>query len=528
MILLAWSTGGSFAQPVITIQPHGLTNLAGTTASFSVTATSALPLAYQWIFDSVNPLANATNADLVLTNVQSLNAGGYSVVITNVEGSVTSAVAVLTILTPPMIVKQPINQTASLFADATFGVTVKGDAPFGYQWRFNDANLVGLTNTTLAVTNIQLTSAGNYNVVVTNFSGSVTSQVATLTITPFNSIYCFGWSFTDTSGHNSSGAPCTWYDNPLFYQNHACNGPMWPEFLSTNLGLVYAGANNYARCGANLLDIENQVINFPSPRKPQLSLYCLQAAGPDAPVAGLVNALTNEVAGNQLLQTTLLANSNSVNRLYTKGARSILIPLDYYMMVGGPFGVEPVFLSSFGTNRALDLKMIEYYARFNAAFVASMNAYSETRPDVRIQYVDNGSRIGNVLSDTVAYGFTVDTIDAIHDPALTDKSFTGPGADYVFWVGGHPTSKLHNLIAAWAQEALTNSILEKLEVTIVGGLLSLQMNHLQIGRDYTLEKSDDLRVWTDVLSFTADAGTNQWTSALGAAVAGYYRMKWEP
>jgi phospholipase/lecithinase/hemolysin len=302
---------------------------------------------------------------------------------------------------------------------------------------------------------------------------------------------------------------------------------MWPEFLSTNLGLAYVGANNYARCGANLFDVQNQVIHFPVPRKPQLSLYCLQGAGPDAPLAGLVNALTNEVAGDQLLQATLLANSNSVNRLYTKGARSILIPLDYYMMLGGPMGVEPLFLSDFGTNRALDLKLIEYYARFNAALIDAMNTYSQSRPDVRIFYVDNGSHIGNVLSDLNAYGFTVATIDAIHDPALTDKSFTGPGADYVFWIGGHPTSKLHRLIMEWALEALTNSVLEKLEMTVVDGLPSIQMNHLQIGRDYTLQKSDDLRAWSDVLSFTADAGTNQWTAATGAAVASYYRMKWE-
>src|SRR5438309_7071658 len=88
----------------------------------------------------------------------------------------------------PVITGQPANQTASLFADANFRVTVNGDAPLSYQWRFNDADLVGRTNSTLTVTTVQRADAGNYSVVVANLSGSVTSQVATLRITPFNSI----------------------------------------------------------------------------------------------------------------------------------------------------------------------------------------------------------------------------------------------------------------------------------------------------------------------------------------------------
>ena len=50
--------------------------------------------------------------------------------------------------------------------------------------------------------------------VVTNLSGSVTSQVATLTITPFNSIYCFGFSWTDT--HNCGSD----FTSPDYYTGH--------------------------------------------------------------------------------------------------------------------------------------------------------------------------------------------------------------------------------------------------------------------------------------------------------------------
>jgi hypothetical protein len=55
-------------------------------------------------------------------------------------------------------------------------------APFSYQWNFNGTNIDGATNSLLTLTNVQAADAGNYSVVITNFGGSVTSDVATLTL----------------------------------------------------------------------------------------------------------------------------------------------------------------------------------------------------------------------------------------------------------------------------------------------------------------------------------------------------------
>ena len=81
------------------------------------------------------------------------------------------------------ILTQPANQTAIQGSNATFNVTADGIAPLSYQWWFNGTTqLAGATNTSLTLTSVQPTNAGNYSVVVTNNYGSVTSSIATLTV----------------------------------------------------------------------------------------------------------------------------------------------------------------------------------------------------------------------------------------------------------------------------------------------------------------------------------------------------------
>jgi hypothetical protein len=168
--------------PSITIQPTNQTAVQGGNVTFSVTATGTAPLNYQWRFNTTNLLIGATNSTLIMTNVQTTNAGNYSVVVTNVIGSATSSNAVLTVNVPPTITTQPTNQTVRQGSNAVFTVTAAGTAPLSYRWLFNGTNMTGATNTSLTITNAQTTNAGNYSVVVTNVAGSVTSSIATLTI----------------------------------------------------------------------------------------------------------------------------------------------------------------------------------------------------------------------------------------------------------------------------------------------------------------------------------------------------------
>src|SRR5262249_6722655 len=156
----------------------------------------------------------------------------------------------------------------------------------------------------------------------------------------------------------------------------------------------------------------------------------------------------------------------------------------------------------------------DYSARFKVQFSIAMAGYTEARPDLRLLFFDGASKWNEILNDPIRFGFTNTTVSALNDPNLVDKSFTGPGALYLYWDDAHATTKAHSLMAEWNLDVLTNTILETLEATIANGSPAIQMNHLQIGRDYTVQTSADLITWTDLYTFTASAGKNQWQDAM--------------
>ena len=88
--------------PQITAQPTNQIVSPGSNASFTVTATGTTPLSFQWYYNTNAPLAEATNSTLLLTNVDTANAGFYSVRITNAGGTATSDLAALTVNRPPV------------------------------------------------------------------------------------------------------------------------------------------------------------------------------------------------------------------------------------------------------------------------------------------------------------------------------------------------------------------------------------------------------------------------------------------
>jgi pectate lyase len=156
----------------------------GQNVTFSFGVGGTLPLTYQWYYNTNTLLSVGTNSTLTLTNVQPSDAGSYSVTVTNSYGSTNSAVAQLTVnIFSPSISNDPQDQSALVGQDTSFSVLASGTAPLSYQWYYNtNTVLTNATGSILTLTNVQLTDAGGYSVVVTNSYGSATSAVAQLTV----------------------------------------------------------------------------------------------------------------------------------------------------------------------------------------------------------------------------------------------------------------------------------------------------------------------------------------------------------
>ena len=167
--------------PFIIIPPQDVTTNAGSNATFTVVAGGDQPLGYQWQFNG-SGIAGASLSTLALNNIQATNAGSYRVVVTSPYGSATSANAILTVNFAPVILTQPTNSAVSVGNTVVLTVTAVG-RPLFYQWYFNPGTVLpGATNASLTLTNVQLSQAGSYFVVASNFLGTATSSNAVLTV----------------------------------------------------------------------------------------------------------------------------------------------------------------------------------------------------------------------------------------------------------------------------------------------------------------------------------------------------------
>jgi bacillolysin len=200
--------------PVISSAPQSQTLAVGATASLTVVAAGDAPLSYQWLKDG-SVLSGATQPTLTLVNVQGLDAGSYSVIVTNGAGSASPDAALLTVLTPGVwsgVTSQglPFNFTLSpsaqvvspLYYEFEFGcftgsTTVGAQVPVsGNQVSYSSAGLV-LTGTFSSARTIFGTGAATFGPPCGGtymFAWSASAGAPTITTQPANQIVAVGGS----------------------------------------------------------------------------------------------------------------------------------------------------------------------------------------------------------------------------------------------------------------------------------------------------------------------------------------------
>lgn len=83
---------------------------------------------------------------------------------------------------PPLFSLQPINQNLYVGQTATIFALAQSRLPVSYQWYRGTNSLTGETNSSLALSDLQLADANAYSVVASNALGVATSSSATLTV----------------------------------------------------------------------------------------------------------------------------------------------------------------------------------------------------------------------------------------------------------------------------------------------------------------------------------------------------------
>ena len=153
--------------PTISAPPQPLAVTQGSNALFTVTGAGVPAPGYQWRFAGTN-IGGATASSYTRAGAQPADAGNYTVALTNVGGSITSAPAALTVNIAPSISAPPLDVAVKLTSNATFTVTGSGSPAPGYQWQFNGAPIGGATASSYTRFNVQTNDTGNYSVLVTN------------------------------------------------------------------------------------------------------------------------------------------------------------------------------------------------------------------------------------------------------------------------------------------------------------------------------------------------------------------------
>ena len=113
---------------------------------------------------------------------------------------------------PLAIAVEPQSQAVPVGGTATFSVVAGGSAPLSYQWSFRGGILVGATNASLTLTNVQLADAGVYSVIVSHatppfvFFANATLTVSAQTACAPVPAGLVGWWAGEGNANDTTGA----------------------------------------------------------------------------------------------------------------------------------------------------------------------------------------------------------------------------------------------------------------------------------------------------------------------------------
>ncbi|MDB6072450.1 MAG: hypothetical protein JWO89_90, partial [Verrucomicrobiaceae bacterium] len=182
------------APPVISTAPLAYSGRRGVMHAFSVTVTGRQPFTYQWQKNGANfgsATVSSSFSNVLSLLVDAASDGNYRVIITNSEGSATSAAVAFAAQPSPPVLRLSIGNTsiaAVAGGQVSLQFTVDGLPPFTFQWMRDGKNFQAPVTQdsgyALLTLPAAVASSGSYTCKVTNVDGSYTTSPGILAVWP--------------------------------------------------------------------------------------------------------------------------------------------------------------------------------------------------------------------------------------------------------------------------------------------------------------------------------------------------------
>ena len=243
-VLTVWT------EPIVTMQPQDMLVCEPNDVTFTAAASGTPTPTVQWQVsddqgNNWNDILGATMTDYTFTPTIADDGNWYRAIFTNACGVATTDAAELDYYLLPFITQQPTAPAEGICTgeDWTFTV-VAGGTEISYQWRKDGVNIPGATSDSYTLSNIAVSDAGTYDVVITNVCQSITSDGAVLIVNtppaitqqPVGDEICEGEDYTFTVVATGTGLMYQWQkydDNNDIWVN--INGETNSSLTLTNL-----------------------------------------------------------------------------------------------------------------------------------------------------------------------------------------------------------------------------------------------------------------------------------------------------
>lgn len=246
----------------------------------------------------------------------------------------------------------------------------------------------------------------------------------------FSQLYVFGDSLSDTgNSFNATGIP----PSPPYYQGRFSNGPIWVDYLASDLGLSAQQQTNYAFTGATTGSDNNTPggQNLPGLQQ-QIASYKATNTSADPNALYVVWAGANDYLGGNVTSPSVPVSNLStvVSTLASSGAKNILV-------ANLPdLGKVPIANGNIQTEGLLSAATQAH----NLGLSASLNSLSQ-QTNTNIIQLDINSLFNSAIAQPQSFGLT-----NVTDACLTSAGVCNNPNEHLFWDDFHPTTVAHQFV----------------------------------------------------------------------------------